>query len=127
MFWLIEITRRCPGDLYSKLIELSTGFPYAEAYAKPFLRQSNNLSVQNLSQSYVMRHTISQPNESVFGSLKFNWPIQIEKLVPLSLAGDTIKASPFGRIALLFASEPSEGKLSELFDVTLKRKLYSIH
>ena len=36
-FWLIEITRRCPGDLYSMLIELTTGIPYAELYAKPFL------------------------------------------------------------------------------------------
>ena len=25
-YWFVEMTRRCPGDLYSLLIEMSTGF-----------------------------------------------------------------------------------------------------
>ncbi|MEE7547471.1 carbamoyl-phosphate synthase small subunit, partial [Xanthomonas sp. Kuri4-1] len=36
-FWLIELTRRCPGDLYSHLIEYATGAPYAALFAAPFL------------------------------------------------------------------------------------------
>lgn len=35
--WLIEITRRCPGDLYSRLIELSGGSGYVSNYVSPFL------------------------------------------------------------------------------------------
>ena len=34
---IVEMTRRCPGDLYSLLIEFSTGYPYAASYAAPFV------------------------------------------------------------------------------------------
>ena len=125
-FWLIEITRRCPGDLYSQLIELSTGFNYAETYARPFVKQKFSFGKNTLKQSWVMRHTISQSTEGVLGSIQFNFPILIEKMVPISLAGDMIKASPFGRIALIFLRNNSEEELSELFQKTLNRSLYTI-
>lgn len=126
LFWLIEITRRCPGDLYSQMIESSTGFCYAEAYTKSFLNQTVNPVNQPLKQSYVMRHTISQPADQIFRAIQFNLPIEIEKLILLSLAGDMVKGSPFGRIGLLFARTHSKDELSKLFEITLKRELYNI-
>jgi hypothetical protein len=126
-FWLIEITRRCPGDLYSQLIESSTGFRYAEAFSKPFLNQQVNKYNQRLQKSYVLRHTISQPNDKIFDSLQFNVPLQIEKFVALSLSGDQVKGSPFGRIGLLFIKAFSENDLSMLLERTLDRDLYTIH
>lgn len=125
-FWVIEVMRRCPGDLYSQLIELSTGFSYAETYARPFVKQKLSFGKSALKQSWVMRHTISQPTEGVLGSIQFNFPILIEKMVPLSIVGDKIYASPFGRIALLFVRNNSEEELSELFQKTLNRSLYTI-
>ena len=38
--WIIETCRRCPGDLYPTLIELSTGQPYAGRYASYFVGNS---------------------------------------------------------------------------------------
>lgn len=125
-FWIIEITRRCPGDLYSQLIEMSTGFPYSEAYLKPFINQVIKLNDNELSQSHILRHTISQPKEGLFGSLQFKLPIQIEKIFPLSLAGDIVKCSPFGRIGLLFLRANSESELKYLLQLALARELYSI-
>lgn len=126
LFWLIEITRRCPGDLYSQLIEMSTGFSYAEAYTKPFLNQTVNSVNQPWKDSHIMRHTISQPVDQVFTAIQFNLSIAIEKLILLCLSGDMVKASPFGRIGLLFARTDSEDELSQLFEITLKRDLYKI-
>ena len=126
-FWLIEITRRCPGDLYSQLIENSTGFPYAEAFTKPFLNQQVTNYNQRLQKSYILRHTISHPIEKIYKSLQFNAPLQIDKFVALSLSGDEIKGSPFGRIALLFIKTFSEKELSILLERTLNRNLYTIH
>ncbi len=126
-FWLIEITRRCPGDLYSQLIELSTGFKYAEIYARPFVRHNYSFKINKLKKSWIMRHTISQPVEGVLGSIKFNVPITMEKMVPISLAGDLIKTSPFGRIALIFLKSITEKELLDLYQKTLKRKLYTIN
>ena len=126
LFWLIEITRRCPGDLYGQLIELSTGYKYAETYARPFVKQKVSLEKNTLKKSWVIRHTISQPDEGVLGSIQFKFPILIEKMVPISLAGDMIKASPFGRIALIFFRSNSEEELLELYRKTLDRSLYTI-
>lgn len=126
-FRLIEVTRRCPGDLYSQLIELSTGFKYAETYARPFVGQGYSIKKDTTKNTWIMRHTISQPDEGVLGSIQFHFPVLIEKMVPISLAGDTIKASPFGRIALLFLRSSSEEELLDLYRKTLDRNLYTIN
>lgn len=128
VFWLIEITRRCPGDLYSKLIESSTAFPYVESYVRPFLNQpvmfENSIKQ---TQYYVLRHTISQPSGNLFSSIRFNRSVEIENLIFLALSGDNVKESPFGRIALLFAKANSEEELCGLMDSALKRELYKIN
>lgn len=126
LFWFIEITRRCPGDLYSMLIELSTGFPYAETYAKPFLNQKLVSPIEKLKKLNIIRHTISQSYDDYFGALQFNVPLNIEKIVPLCSTGDMIKASPNGRIGLLFLLTKSEKELNDVFDLTLQRKLYTV-
>ena len=39
--FVIEITRRCPGDMYYKLIEESTGFSYSAMYVNGFIENNN--------------------------------------------------------------------------------------
>lgn len=124
--WLIEVTRRCPGDLYSQLIESATDYRYVEAYVRPFLGLAGIPSLSDSEPVRMMRHTVSLPAENTLGSLRFSMPLQIERLVPMSRAGDSIKASPFGRIALLFARAASDEEFSELFTATLERRLYHI-
>lgn len=125
-FWIIEVTRRCPGDLYSMLIEYGTGFPYAEYYARPFLNQEVDFSEIRLNKRFIIRHTITQPNEGYFCSLEFNLPICIEKLVTLALSGDRVKSSPFSRIGLIFLSAKTQREMDGLFQKILSRELYVI-
>jgi len=125
-FWLIEITRRCPGDLYSQLIELSTGYKYAQTYARPFVKHKISMRKNKIKKSWIMRHTLSQSVGGVLGSIQFKIPVLIEKMVPISLAGDIVKASPFGRIALIFLRSNSEKELLEIYQKTLDRRLYTI-
>ncbi len=125
--WFIEITRRCPGDLYSLLIEKSTGFKYSEAYTRPFLNQKPIKSEISLEKLNVLRHTISLPNERVFSSLKYKFPVQIELYFPLTITGTKIQASPFGRIGLLFLISDSKSEFQNLINNTLKRELYEIY
>jgi len=126
-FWIIEITRRCPGDLYSKLIELSTGFKYAEVYASFFFKGEVPLQTEHMQANHILRHTISKKNDGYFSNLKFDLEIKIEHLVILNTSGDWVKLSPFGRIGIVFISAQSEAALLTIFDSTLKRKLYTIN
>jgi hypothetical protein len=123
-FWIIEITRRCPGDLYSLLISLSTGFNYAENYVRPFIDKPFEGRAQH--RTAVMRHTISLREEQTFGSLQFHRPINIETFVPLALAGDRIPPSPFGRIGILFARTDAGPALDALMRTTLHGELYTV-
>lgn len=124
-YWHIEITRRCPGDLYSQLIEMSTGLNYAENYSRPFLGVEFSFRPKNKPR-WIMRHTLTQPCKHTLGSIEFNKPLDIKKLVPISQTGDQLDASPRGRIAILFSEESTEKKLKETLEVTLLRKLYTI-
>lgn len=122
--WIVEITRRCPGDLYSRLISLSTGFNYAENYVRPFLGQT--FEGRSGEPAAIMRHTIALRRAQTFGGLRFHRPVQIESFVPLALAGDRVSESPFGRIGILFARCASQADLGALMDATLGGALYTV-
>jgi biotin carboxylase len=123
-FWIIEITRRCPGDLYSFLIEASTGFKYAETYAKFFLQQEVDIKIEGLFQKNIIRHTISMKKEGNYNGLEFRYPLSILRLLPLCQLGDKLKASPFGRAALLFISCQSRTEQDLKLKIILNRELY---
>lgn len=123
--WIIEVTRRCPGDLYSQLIELSTGFNYVENYVLPFVSLRNRPNLE-FKTKWIMRHTLSQPFEYVFGSISFNLPLHIIKMVPIAQTGDKLKQSQFGRIAILFVETKVQEDLDAIFERTLDRRLYLV-
>ncbi len=126
MLWIIEVTRRCPGDLYSYLIQASTGFRYAEAYTKSFIGCTTFKNNWQNSHTHLMRHTISQSEERSFDSLHFHFPFEMNRMVPLSPSGALVKASPFDRIGIIFIKASSEDELMDIFNATLNRALYSI-
>jgi predicted ATP-grasp superfamily ATP-dependent carboligase len=124
--WLIEPTRRCPGDLYSRLIELSTGFNYAENYTRPFLGLAYNINKDNSYARLVFRHTITSPKKNKFCSFKKNHEINIYEYIPLALAGDHVDAAPAGRIGIFFATSNCETEFNDAYQATIKRTLYDI-
>ena len=124
--WLIELTRRCPGDLYSQLIELSTGYHYVKSYVSSFLGQDLDSAIPEMKKNHVMRHTITVKESQHFGYLKYNRPLTIERWIPLSLVGDKLQPSPLSRIGVLFCSTNNEEALLELYQATLHRNLYYV-
>jgi uncharacterized UPF0146 family protein len=50
--------RRCPGDLYSSLIERSTGVNYTDLYITPFIG-SQYLKINKKHEYFYGRHTLS--------------------------------------------------------------------
>ena len=123
--WLIEITRRCPGDLYSQLIALSGGTDYVRNYVRPFLGLP--VAVQP-PKPYVpiMRHTVTVPAAQGFNHLHFRQALLLERWVPLSVTGDTLQPSPSSRIGILFARATDAHALNTLYAMTLARQLYDV-
>ncbi len=100
-YWLIEPTRRCPGDLYSELIERSSGYPYAASYTAAFLRRDPITDYEH-RELHVVRRTIASDRHGVFKSLSFSGGYFPDVWYPLAKTGDMLQPSPGGRIAIAF-------------------------
>jgi hypothetical protein len=123
--WIIEITRRCPGDLYSLLIEKSTGFRYAEEYCKHFLRNKNFDNQLTVCKNDLIRHTITSIEQQDFSTLEFNYSIHINEFLPISTYGSKLMSAPKGRVGLLFIkADISESE--NIKKLLLTRRLYNI-
>ena len=126
-FWLVETTRRCPGDLYSQLIELSTGFDYCAAYAAPFVNQPIPLNPIQSAVKPVLRHTVTIAHSASFEHIAFHHPLMIERLVQIAIAGEWIEPSPKSRLALLFAHTHTHEELHTLAQIVVDRQLYTFN
>lgn len=123
--WLIEITRRSAGDLYSQLIELSTGYPYAQNYIRPFLGMEM-AECAAVEYKRIMRHTITVPMTQSYEYISFNEKVTLERFVALSATGDQLKQSPLGRAGIIFIYADSDDSFDRIYDLTLGRKLYKV-
>jgi carbamoylphosphate synthase large subunit len=122
--WLIEVTRRCPGDLYALLIEMSTGYPYGAAYAAPFVGKEAPEQGAGGLRNRIIRHTAtSRDGESLWG-FHFTQPVDIKFFLPLAVAGEFIKPSPYGRAGLFFLGAKSDVEEKEIYQSLLERSLY---
>lgn len=121
--WLIEMTRRCPGDLYSQLIHFSTDFPYIECYTNFFLGKSISDSGPP-SRTPIIRHTISSSKPSLFKSIKFLEPLENISYIPLKAAGDKIEKESNNRIGIVFIKTR---KIQDDYSKFLKKPFYEIN
>ena len=123
--WIIEMTRRCPGDIYSLLIEFSTGYPYAASYAASFVGGRPAPLDGSAVRERIIRHTVTSKAGTELWGLRFNHPVHIRLAVPLATSGDFIGPSPFGRAGILFFRSPTDGEHDMLYQSLLDGELYS--
>ena len=124
-FWVIEMTRRCPGDLYSLLIEFSTGYSYAASYAAPFVEGGPIPENTGGSEDRIIRHTVTSRNGASLWGFHFRRSVDIQLFVPLATSGDFIGPSPNGRGGIFFLRSPSKCDQEELYQELLSGNLYS--
>lgn len=115
-FWLIEITRRCPGDLYSRLIELSTGVNYSAEFIAPFIGENSRFATRRPPrQRYIARHTVStDAHTRFFGFTYDRLPAQVIQTIPLKLPGDPLGPAPGDRAGLIFAEFDNVNALTQI-------------
>jgi biotin carboxylase len=113
-YWIIEVTRRCPGDIYALLIEFATGYPYAASYAAPFVDRKASVPDPQAIRQRIIRHTASAKTEHSLWGFSFSSPVEIRLFVPLAISGEPLGAGPSGRAGVFFfraASAPDEDLL----------------
>lgn len=81
-WWIIEVMRKCPGDLYSKLIEYSTGYNYTAAYVSPFIDRSDYFDVPN-KKKWILRHTIVKDSGRVVVFFERDTETELDRLYDL--------------------------------------------
>ncbi len=101
-FSLIEITRRCPGDLYSQLIQKTTGVNYAELYSIPFIGEELPTTIEKRGNRFFSRHTVSVDKECIFISSGVNLKSKNIQNIPLKHSGQKMKPAPFDKSGIYF-------------------------
>ncbi|MBK4726994.1 ATP-grasp domain-containing protein [Pantoea agglomerans] len=113
-FWLIELTRRCPGDLYSQLIEMSTSAPYSLWFTQPFLAQHSTFGDRRPAHNrLIARHTVSVEKTVRFKAFNFGkLPARIVATVPLKKTGESVEPAPNDRAGIVFAEFDDRERLA---------------
>ena len=98
---LIEVMRRAPGDLYGRMIELSTKVNYYENYINPFIaRQISFKPLSNNHEIPISRFTESSNTVRVFSSFRIEE--NVKEFYPLVSPGQRIGSAPIGKTSILF-------------------------
>lgn len=122
--YVVEVSRRCPGDLYSLLIEYSTGYPYAARYAAEFLGDS--VEIPALSRRLILRHTVTADTECVFSGLRFRQQVPALAYFPLQTTGARLLARQGNRAGVFFCETKTAGELATMYDAFLARQIYDV-
>ena len=119
-FYLIETTRRCPGDLYPELIMKSSGVDYIALFLAPFLGETM-LATQIPRHDLWARHTISRDHDIVLGGVQNTFSSKGFIYYPIRHVGEKVVAAPFGRVGIIFIQFSDQ---NELFLETPRMKNY---
>ncbi|MBU2759072.1 ATP-grasp domain-containing protein [Acidithiobacillus sulfurivorans] len=111
---LIEMTRRCPGDLYSSLIEYSTGHPYAARYASYFVGHKPPETVST-RRRFVLRSTIKQASLDNFRGFDLELGSGLFSLVPTIRIGEKLDPSTNMRVGIAFIEMPDQASLERKY------------
>jgi hypothetical protein len=113
LYVIVEMMRRCPGDLYGTLIEKSTGQKYYENYIANFIGESVQFDQSVSKPKFFSRITINSPKVRFFSAIKFLNTKSVE-FHPLKESEQILKEAPFDKAGIAF------------FEFKSSRKMYSI-
>ena len=111
--WIVETMRRSPGDLYGRLIELSTGIDYNKLFVQPYLNEKYSADSLEDQARFYGRHTVSVDQPLVNFSFSENIPSTNTQIVPLKSSGEYLNVAPFDKLAIIFSEFDSSCSMNE--------------
>jgi predicted ATP-grasp superfamily ATP-dependent carboligase len=113
-FWILEVTRRCPGDLYSRLIEYSTDFNYSKYYVD-FILKTIPFFQDNLLTRRILRKTLTFKDETIWYSFKSkNDKLRVLEFYPLAISGKKLQIAPKDKAGIVFYISDSQFAIDDL-------------
>ncbi len=106
--FIIECMRRCPGDLYGHLVELSTGVPYHDLYLRKFIGEALPDNIGYSISRPFGRHTVSSKTPGVMTSFRVRGDALNSEIFALKGSGEPIGEAPFDKAAIIFSEFASE-------------------
>jgi predicted ATP-grasp superfamily ATP-dependent carboligase len=108
--YIIDVTRRIPGDLYPKLIEYCDGVAYSKAVVKSYLGKAlenefeRNSVLNNKQQKFVIRHCVMAASNGTIKDVKVDHILREKICYRLDLieAGQAVKDFMVDVIAIIF-------------------------
>jgi hypothetical protein len=126
--YIIEVSRRCPGDLYPLLIEYSKYYPYSHTYVSYFMGLDPVADAESgaspIRKRYVLRHTVSSLTDSIFEGLQFVESQPVISFFPLQPVGQELLGNQKTRAGVLFCEIPNYDALRAKYNAFLSRTLY---
>lgn len=123
-YWILEATRRCPGDLYSILIELATGYEYAKAYVAGFLGEPAPVSPSGAAVRPIMRHTLAGKGSQYLSYWSSDAAVKIVRCYPVASCGSSWIGDRPNRCAVLFVEPDQNGQDHDLYDALRRGTLF---
>lgn len=124
-YWILEATRRCPGDLYSILIELATGYEYAKAYIAGFLGASAPANISGTAVRPIIRHTLAGKGSQYLSYWSSDAAVKIVRCYPVASCGSSWIGDRPNRCAVLFVEPDQNRQDRDLYDELRSGALFS--
>jgi hypothetical protein len=121
---IVEVSRRCPGDLYSLLIEYSTGFTYAAKYASYFIGGEQECGTTK--RKHILRHTVTSIEDTIFTGLRLGTSKAVRAFFPLHAMGQDLFARQSNRAGILFCEASTHEQLLYDYELFLSRNAYDV-
>ncbi|MDD2698281.1 MAG: ATP-grasp domain-containing protein [Arcobacteraceae bacterium] len=130
--YIIDVTRRIPGDLYPYLIEYSDGVEYSKAVVKAYTtgQIDDEFKYKNEKQNFIIRHCVMPTQNGIYESIKIDSSLEEKILLNFSLIEPEYHITNYlnTQLAIIFIkldkSDEIENiikNINKLIQVTLKK------
>ena len=111
--YIIDVTRRIPGDFYPYLIEYCDQVEYSKAVVKSYIGKALNQELQPKGEhSFVIRHCVMADRNGLFTNIKIHKSIEDKVVFRIDLKAENTEIMNFliEQIAIIFIRLPDESQ-----------------
>ena len=114
--YIVEVCRRPPGDLYTRFVELATGFDYSKTIIN-FVSGKNNVRIKQLkTDGFYARHSLMGDKQGYLTNITYEDDITEHLIEEFSIFDQQnfIENHRSEKVSILFMKFETEKKMKEI-------------